>query len=238
MRKHLIWALWAVALCLALGALCLPEAEESVPAAAAEPAGYIALTFDDGPWPGTTRELLDGLEQRGAKATFFLIGKQIGDRPELVRRMADEGHQIGLHSWDHVPLSGLDRAGIDRQLSQCRHALEELVGESHFMVRPPYGYVDETLKQWAEAPIICWSVDTEDWRDEDVGRIIQAVLEDAGDGDIVLMHDIFHSSVTAALACVDGLLERGYCLVTVEELFALRGETPEDGVVYHCLPGE
>ena len=106
------------------------------------------------------------------------------------------------------------------------------------MVRPPYGYVDEALKQWAQAPIICWSVDTEDWRDEDVERIIQAVLKDAGDGDIVLMHDIFHSSVTAALACVDELLERGYCLVTVEELFALRGEVPEDGEVYHCLPGE
>lgn len=238
MRNYIIWVLWAAALLMSLAALALSGPGPAVPAAAAEPAGYIALTFDDGPWPGTTRVLLDGLEQRGAKATFFLIGKQISTRPELVQRMADEGHQIGLHSWDHVALSGLDREEIDRQLSQCRHALEELVGESAFMVRPPYGYVDETLKQWAEAPIICWSVDPEDWRDEDVERIIQAVVDNAGDGDIVLMHDIFHSSVTAALACADELLERGYCLVTVEELFALRGETPEDGVVYHSLPVE
>lgn len=238
MRKDIIWVLWTVALCMALAALLLPGGGSAVATAAAEPAGYVALTFDDGPWPGTTRVLLDGLEERGAKASFFLIGKQISSRPELVQRMADEGHQIGLHSWDHVQLSGLDRDGINRQLDQCRHALEELVGESHFMVRPPYGYVDEALEQWADAPIVCWSVDPEDWRDEDVERIIQAVLEDVGDGDIVLMHDIFHSSVTAALACVDELLERGYCLVTVEELFALRGEVPENGVVYHCLPGE
>lgn len=239
MRKALLLILSVAALLLTLAALPYRNAGSAVPASAeVEPTGYIALTFDDGPWPGTTRELLDGLEQRGAKATFFLIGKQIDNRPELVLRMVDEGHQIGLHTWDHVQLSGLDRAGIEQQLDQCRHRLEDLVGESHFMLRPPYGFVDETLEQWAGAPIICWSVDTEDWKDEDVGRIIQSVLTEAKDGDIILMHDIFHSSVTAALACVDELLERGYSLVTVEELFALRGVVPEDGQVYHCFPPE
>lgn len=239
MRKTLLWTLTAAAVLLSAAALSVRGSTAAVPASAeAGPAGYIALTFDDGPWPGTTRELLDGLEQRGAKATFFLIGKQIDNRAELVQRMADEGHQIGLHTWDHVKLTGLDRDGIDRQLDQCRRRLAELVGEEHFMVRPPYGYVDESLKQWAGAPIICWSVDPEDWKDEDVERVIDHVLTQAKDGDIILMHDIFHSSVTAALACVDGLLERGYSLVTVEELFALRGEVPEDGVVYRRLPLE
>lgn len=234
MKRLVLCCLGGLALCLGLLA---GGSRDAVPTGASPaPAGYVALTFDDGPWPGTTRVLLDGLKERGAKATFFVIGKQIETRPELIQRMAAEGHQIGLHTWDHVALRGLGAGEVCRQLDMSRAALAELVGERAFMLRPPYGFVDETVKQCAGAPIICWSVDTEDWRDEDVPRIVKAAAEGVKDGDIILMHDIFHSSVDAALQTVDSLQAQGFELVTVEELFALRGVEPAAGEVYRKVP--
>ena len=201
-----------------------------------EEAGAVALTFDDGPWPKTTEALLDGLAQRGVKATFFLVGEQVADHQDTVRRMADEGHQIGLHTWHHVSLQGMTREEIAAQLGKTQQTIQAVVGPEELMLRPPYGFVDETLKQWAKTPIVCWSVDTEDWKDQNVERIVQTVTQQAEDGDIILMHDIFETSVTAALACVDRLMAQGYYFVTVEELFALRGEVPQEGGVYLSLP--
>ena len=108
-RRRILWGAWALALGLAVSAwfVSLPDVP-ALPAgqtaAALPPKGYLALTFDDGPWPKTTEALLDGLAQRGVKATFFLVGEQVADHQDTVRRMADEGHQIGLHTWHHVSL--------------------------------------------------------------------------------------------------------------------------------------
>ena len=117
-----------------------------------------------------------------------------------------------------------------------RAAIREIVGPVDLMLRPPYGFVDDTLRQWAKAPIICWSLDTEDWKDPTPSRITADILRQVKDGDIILMHDIFDTSVTAALAAVDQLLAQGYRLVTVEELFAQRGQDPQPGAVYCSLP--
>lgn len=237
-RGRILWGAWALAFGLAVSAAWVnrPVAAPAQPAGAQPVKGYIALTFDDGPWPQTTETLLDGLAQRGAKATFFLIGEQVAGQQDIVKRMEDEGHQIGLHTWQHVSLKGLTQEGIRAQLDKTREILQDLVGPEKFMLRPPYGFVDETLEQWAHSPIICWSVDTEDWKTKDVNAIVQTVTQQAGDGDIILMHDIYDTSVTAALACVDRLMAEGYYFVTVEELFALRGEIPQEGQVYSSLP--
>ena len=210
--------------------------DAGTPAAPSLPEKWVCLTFDDGPWPKTTEALLDGLAQRGVKATFFLVGEQVADHQDTVRRMADEGHQIGLHTWHHVSLQGMTREEIAAQLGKTQQTIQAVVGPEELMLRPPYGFVDETLKQWAKTPIVCWSVDTEDWKDQNVERIVQTVTQQAEDGDIILMHDIFETSVTAALACVDRLMAQGYYFVTVEELFALRGEVPQEGGVYLSLP--
>lgn len=235
-KKRILWTLWAVALMVSLSALTLPAQAEAQPVSAQTNGGYVALTFDDGPWPKTTEKLLDGLAQRGVKATFFLIGSQVEDQRDVVARMAEEGHQIGLHTWDHVQLKGASQETIDNQLDSCRACLEAIVGPTDFMVRPPYGFVDDNLKQWADAPIICWSVDTEDWKDKNPARILQVCLNEVEDGSIILMHDIYDTSVEAALQTVDALMAQGYYFVTVEALFALRRETPENGVVYMSLP--
>lgn len=238
-RRRRFWALWTLALAVTaawtLGAVPLPAGR---PTGGSAHGGYLALTFDDGPWPGTTDALLDGLAQRGVKATFFLVGEQVADRAETVRRMADEGHQIGLHTWHHVSLQGKPPDEITAQLDRTRAAIRAVVGPVELMLRPPYGFVDETLRQWAKAPIIRWSLDTEDWKDPTPSRITAELLRQVKDGDIILMHDIFDTSVTAALAAVDRLLAQGYRLVTVEELFAQRGRTPQAGAVYDSLPPE
>ena len=233
-KRRILWSLWAVALVLAVAALLVspPEAQT---AAAAPVKGYLALTFDDGPWPSTTPRLLDGLAERGVKATFFLIGDQVEGQTPLLRRMSDEGHQLGLHTWDHVALEKLSPAAVCAQIARTREAVDRVTGPEPRMLRPPYGFVDETLKKCAGLPIICWSIDTEDWKDGSVSRIVQTAVDEAEDGAIILMHDIFDTSVTAALEIVDRLMDEGYYFVTVEQLFALRGQTPENGQVYLCL---
>ena len=235
-KQALLWFLWGMALVLALLAAFVPSEEPAISASAPQsPGGYVALTFDDGPWPGTTDALLEGLAQRGVKATFFLIGSQVEAQTDTVLAMAEAGHQIGLHTWDHVQLDGLSQWETQDQLDRCRAVLTGLLGPTEFMVRPPYGFVDENLKAWANSPIICWDVDTLDWQDPDPDRIVQTSLAETRDGSISLMHDIFPTSVEAALAAADALLARGFRLVTLEELFLLRDITPENGQVYLAL---
>ena len=192
----------------------------------------IALTFDDGPRRSTTTALLDGLAERGVHATFFLIGAQVADCRDVVRRMDREGHQIGIHTFDHVRLTDLNRADFDVQVEKTRAALKSALGHNDFLLRPPYGMLDESVKAWAGCPIILWSVDPEDWKDRDAGRVVDQVTAQARDGGIILMHDIFPESVEAALEIVDTLHAQRYYLCTIEELLAARQIPLEAGKSY------
>ena len=196
----------------------------------------VALTFDDGPRSSTTGPLLDGLELREVPATFFLVGNRIPGNEDLVRRMAAEGHQIGIHTYDHVKLKGLSRQDFDLQVGKTRVLITQLVGEGNYWLRPPYGLIDrQGVENWCGGPIILWSVDPEDWKDNDIDRVVAAVAEHVSDGDIILLHDLFPSSAQAALRIVDTLLARGYCFVTVEQLMAERGITPKSGEQYRKI---
>ena len=176
--------------------------------------------------------LLDGLAQRGVKATFFLIGAQLEHNEDLIRRMDAEGHQIGIHTYDHVALTGLSKADFDAQVALTRQKLMAILGHDGFLLRPPYGAVDDAVRKNAGCPIILWSIDPEDWGDQNAAREIEHVVANAQDGSIILLHDIFPPSVEAALAIVDRLHAQGYLFVTVEELFAARHITLEAGEVY------
>lgn len=195
----------------------------------------VALTFDDGPRSSTTGPLLDGLELREVPATFFLVGNRIPGNEDLVRRMAAEGHQIGIHTYDHVKLKGLSRQDFDLQVGKTRVLITRLVGEGNYWLRPPYGLIDRQAESWCGGPVILWSVDPEDWKDNDIDRVVAAVAEHVSDGDIILLHDLFPSSAQAALRIVDTLLARGYCFVTVEQLMAERGVTPKSGEQYRKI---
>lgn len=236
----MIWKKCAACLCVPALIFALSTPGPVLPADApaevtVEPPPLVALTFDDGPRSSTTGPLLDGLELREVPATFFLVGSRIPGNEDLVRRMAEEGHQIGLHTYDHVKLKGLSQSAFDLQVGRTRALITELLGEGSYWLRPPYGLIDKHAESWCGGPIILWSVDPEDWKDDNIGRIVSAVVDHVSDGDIILLHDLFPSSAQAALVIVDELTARGYCFVTVEQLMEERGITPEAGVHYRKI---
>ena len=194
---------------------------------------WIALTFDDGPRPGTTERLLDGLRERGASATFFLVGSQIRGSEELVKRMRDEGHQVGNHTWSHVKLQNLDSAALTREISRTDAELCRVLGQGTYWVRPPYGLLRAGQQSLFTVPLVHWSVDPEDWKLRNAAADVRAVLGKVKPGAIILMHDSVPASVDAALQLVDTLQPQGYVFVTVEELLALSGVRPQPGVLYH-----
>ena len=221
-----------------LTALCLPGGEAMPADGGAEiPAGekYVALTFDDGPRRGTTERLLDGLKERGAKATFFLIGQQIEDNAALVARMAEEGHQIGNHTWSHQRLDGILPDEAAQEVARTEAALEALLGGGEYWLRPPYGQVAEGVE--LGVPMVKWSVDPRDWESRDAEKVTRAILDCVEPNSIILLHDIYSTSVDAALRVVDRLQEEGYWFVTVEELLWLNGVTPEAGRMYRTGKG-
>ena len=197
---------------------------------------FVALTFDDGPKAATTPILLDGLSRRGIHATFFVIGENVEGNEDLLLRMEGEGHQIGLHTFHHRSLAGVNGADFYAEVDELRRTLSGLLRREDFMLRPPYGAITPSNRARAGAPIVLWSVDPKDWSDRDSDRQTAAILDMVTDGSIVLLHDIYDASVETALRVADELMARGYKLVTVEELFALRGMTPENGVEYRRLP--
>ena len=196
----------------------------------------VALTFDDGPNLATTVRLLEGLALREVPATFFVVGSRVEESPELLKRIAEEGHQVGIHTHDHVMLTELTPEIYRQQVEEPRRQIEQLLGNGSYMLRPPYGLTDEKLSQWEKGPLIIWSVDPEDWKDRNVQRIVNEVLAEVEDGAIILLHDIYEESVDAALLIVDELLSRGYCFVTVEQLAALRETSLKPGQRYTEFP--
>lgn len=234
-RAGMVWAVLALLPVFVCG---VQSRQTAVPADAAaemeETTPLIALTFDDGPRRDTTTALLDGLAQRGVKATFFLVGEQIVGNEDIVRRMDAEGHQIGIHTYDHVRLLGLNRADFDAQVDKTRQMLKNVLGHDGFLLRPPYGLYDAGVKNMAGCPIILWSIDPEDWGHKDVGYVAGHITSHASDGAVILLHDIYPTSVEAALRVVDELHEQGYLFVTVEQLFAEKGIKLQNGEVYRC----
>ena len=223
-------------LALPLLSLLALRAEQTVPAGAVPAISteerLLALSFDDGPWPETTEALLDGLAARGAKATFFLIGEQIEPMRETVLRMQREGHQVGSHTFTHADLSRGDAGERLREVAQTDDALRALLGDGSYWLRPPWGFLAPETAAAIGVPMVYWSLDTEDWRRLDADAVAQDILDHARDGDIVLLHDPYATSVEAALRVIDVLGAQGWRFVTLEELFRAKGVTPEAGVLY------
>ena len=210
-----------------------------LPVRAAQAQKYVALAFDDGPSGKYTRALLDGLYDRGAKATFLLCGYRIKDYPDLAQRMLEEGHEIGHHGYSHDYMKGMSRRQIAQELMDTENLLPE--GCRPAFLRPPGGLTGDAVQQVAQArglAILHWSVDPHDWEIHSKASIEKAVLERVHDGDIILLHDMTTASVEAALDIVDVLLQQDYAFVTVSELARLRGIRPRPGVAYKKFPRE
>ena len=193
---------------------------------------YIALTFDDGPHRGTTDRLLDGLAERDAKATFFLVGEEAAGNRDLVIRMGAEGHQVGNHTWSHSHLDELSPEEIIQEIGKTDALLQSLLGPGEYWLRPPYGLVRAGTENLIPVPVIKWSVDPRDWESRNTEKVIRAVTDTVEPGSIILLHDIYATSIEAALRLIDLLREEGYEFVTVQELLARSGITARPGVSY------
>ena len=198
---------------------------------------YVALTFDDGPSGKYTRQLLDGLYDRGIHATFLLCGYRIQDYPDIAQRIFDEGHEIGIHGYSHDTMKTMSRRDIAADIVDTQSLLPQ--GCTARFLRPPGGFCTDGVRQVAEArnlAILSWSVDPKDWATNDTAAIETAVLKNVRDGDIVLLHDMSASSVKAALDIADTLMEEDFQLVTVSEMAKRRSVRIQPGQIYTALP--
>lgn len=178
----------------------------------------VALTFDDGPNKVSTKALLEGLKKRDVKASFFLTGRNIIGNEELVKQMHEDGHLIGNHTYDHVHLSRMSEKEACDQITKTNNIIFEITGEYPIFVRPPYGDWKEGVDCTVTMLPIKWTIDPEDWNTENVDLIVSRVEKKVEDGDIILLHDSYITSVEAALRIVDDLIKKGYEFVTVDEL--------------------
>jgi peptidoglycan/xylan/chitin deacetylase (PgdA/CDA1 family) len=193
----------------------------------------IALTFDAGPSENSAR-LLDILKEKRVPATFFLLGKRhIEKYPELVKRMAAEGHEVASHTWDHKILTRISDARIREELKRPNDAIERLTGHKPTLMRPPQGRTDADVHKIAKElglAEVLWTVTAKDYTTDDSALITKRVLDQSSRDGIILLHDIYPGTVPAVPGIIDALKARGYVFVTVPQLLA--PGTAEPGKVY------
>lgn len=178
----------------------------------------VAITFDDGPDAKTTALLLDGLKARKVRATFFVIGEKAEQNPELIRRMSEEGHLIGNHTYSHVQLNALSSNQACSQVKAANDVIEGITGQEVIYLRPPYGEWSHKKDCPQNMIAVYWDVDPLDWKRTDTEQIAADILRQVKPGDIILLHDIYKTSVQAAFLVIDELQRQGYEFVTVDEL--------------------
>ena len=178
----------------------------------------IAITFDDGPSSQCTGRLLDGLKERNVKATFFLIGENAKENPELVKRLDEEGHLIGNHTYHHVEITKVSDEEAKKEILDTNEVITSITGKSVEYMRPPFGLWQRNLEMEIEVLPVMWPIDPLDWTTENVDEIVNKVVTEAEENDIILLHDCYDSSVDAALRIIDILQKKGFEFVTVDQL--------------------
>ena len=178
----------------------------------------VAITFDDGPRRSTTVRLLDGLKELNVKATFFLMGKNIIGNEDIVKRMYDEGHLIGNHTYSHVELCDVCHDMALEEIESTNNLIYDITGYMPKYIRPPFGSYSDKLQLEINMTPVMWSVDPNDWTTTDTYGVVKAVVSKVKSGDIILLHDFYDSSVTAALEIIAQLKAKGYIFVTVDQI--------------------
>ena len=191
----------------------------------------IALTFDDGPSHNTSK-LLDILNKYQVKATFFLVGTNIKKEESVVKKMDSYGMEIGNHTYSHRVLSRLSTENIKLEVEKTNDLIYDITGKYPTIFRPSYGQSSKKIRKSSSMPIVIWNIDTLDWKYHSSNRIVNSVLSKVKEGDIILMHDLYTSSINAVDKLIPELLERGYMPVTVSELFYYHNIELHEGRVY------
>lgn len=195
----------------------------------------VALTFDDGPSPATTPALLSALKSRDVPATFFMLGSMAKNNSEIVRRAQEEGHEVASHTMYHQNLISISDEATRADINESKSVFEGILGNSVGLTRPPYGNYNTKIGDMLATPMIMWSVDTRDWQSRNPEAIVATALEQVRDGSIILMHDIYDTSVAAVPQLIDRMRDNGYEFVTVSELAKEKGVQLEKGVVYYSF---
>ncbi|MDF2822242.1 MAG: polysaccharide deacetylase [Clostridiales bacterium] len=196
-----------------------------------EDAKMIAITFDDGPGKYTSK-LLEGLEERNAKVTFFLLGEKIAKYPKNAKMIIESGHLIGNHTYSHIDLTNYSTQRIQEEFNKTSDIIMDLGGTATAFCRPPYGAYSKKVLDALDVPIILWSVDTQDWKCKNAKQVAKYIKNNANDGDIVLLHELYETSIEGVLMAIDDMQKDGYVFVTVEELLLRNGESIESKTVY------
>jgi len=189
---------------------------------------FLALTFDDGPHPTNTPRLLDILEERNVKATFYVVGTSAKRYPEIMRRIVAEGHEIGNHTVSHGNLTKMSSDQVRKELRVAHQSIVSATGVAPRTMRPPYGAITSSQKSWIREefgyPSIMWSVDPEDWKKPGSSVVASRLVSGASPGGILLVHDIHAPTIDAIPTALDRLLAKGYQFVTVTQLIAMDGK--------------
>lgn len=194
----------------------------------------VALTFDDGPSIYTSI-ILDLLEYHGGRATFCILGYLAEENKGIILRAFNMGSEVIGHSWDHEDFTRISGPGIKAQITQTSDVIEYITGVRPSLYRPPFGAVNSTVVNASKElgyAIITWSVDSRDWYSRNADAIYTAIMSTVENGSIVLSHDLHRSTASAMAMVIPELIERGYQLVTVSELFQHKSVVPQAGVVY------
>ena len=178
----------------------------------------IALTFDDGPHPKVTKQILKTLEKYEAKATFFVVGQEVKEHPEILKAVYNAGHEIGNHTLNHAKLTTLKPEEIKQQIQASDSIIKSTIGQRATVFRPPYGSYDKAITDQLNVPNVLWTIDTLDWKHRDPEKTVMAVKEQAKNGSVVLMHDIPQATADALDEVLATLQKQGYEFVTVSEL--------------------
>ena len=191
---------------------------------------YIALTFDDGPSEKLTPRLLDLLAQHHIHATFFVIGENVAQHPEIVKRAAREGHEIGNHSWSHPNLAKMSDENVRSQIKRTEEVISGAIGTRPVLLRPPYGSLAARQKHLIHDElgyeIVLWDVDPYDWKRPGPSVVTNRILKETRPGSIVLSHDIHPGTIEAMPATLNELEAKGFKFVTVSELLRMARTQP------------
>ncbi|WP_202779651.1 polysaccharide deacetylase family protein [Enterococcus lactis] len=178
----------------------------------------VAISFDDGPGATTTPQLLRILKEKNVHATFFVLGENTAQHPEIVKQTAEAGHEIGNHTYDHQNLATLSAQSMTEEVTKADTEIKKVTGKTPAFVRPPYGSVTNVGATIIQRPIIEWSVDSEDWKTRNPDLILQKIQATVYDGAIILFHDIYPETIRSVPQVIDYLKEQGYRITTVGDL--------------------
>ena len=191
----------------------------------------VALTFDDGPNANTSR-VLDILEKYNVKATFFVLGTNIKGYEDTILRMKELGMEIGNHMYSHKLMTRLTEEEITSEIKKVDDLVFDIINRYPSLIRPSYGTSNKRMLKIIDRPVIIWDIDTLDWKYHNSTRISNKILDKVSDGDIVLMHDIYSATANSLEITIPKLLDKGYQLVTVSELFYLKEKELKAGKIY------